>query len=97
MTRMRRGLSLQQRQRMREEAGLRLMRRALARASAYCRSAECRQAMVAASVGDSVLAAELHKSCKAEDPDGRGCLCECHDPAAEARASGGVVSGSGGI
>lgn len=94
---MRRGMSLADRQQLREQIGLQLMRRALRQASATYRSAECREAMQALNMGDSEAAAHLHKACAAEGAGGRGCLCECHDPAVWAReTASGVVSGSAG-
>lgn len=81
MARLRPGLPLEERIRMRTGIAERLIRRALEQSSVTDRSAECREAMqlTGRQLADPEAAARAHKSCTAEEPDGQGCLCECHD------------------
>jgi hypothetical protein len=86
---LRRGLTLAQRQKLRTQVLERQLSVAYRRAIRYGLSETCRQAMDMSAAGCPARAAELHASCKAEEPGGTGCLCPCHDARDTA-----VVSGS---
>ena len=86
MMSLRRGMTLLQRQRLREQVLERQLKIAYERAARYGLSGACAKAMDA--VGEE--ARELHETCSAELPGGLGCLCNHHDVA---RVEGHVVSG----
>lgn len=96
--RMRQGLALEDRMRLRTETAERLIRQALERSTASHRSPECRAAMqlTGRQLADPEASARAHKSCTAEEPGGKGCLCECHDlvlaPAVAQAVPSGIVS-----
>lgn len=100
MERLKPGMALVNRQRLRTEIAERLIRQALERSSATGRSDECRQAMqlTGKQLADPEAAARAHKSCAEEEPGGKGCLCECHDlvlpPGTVVVAPSAVLSGS---
>jgi len=81
---LRRGMSLADRVKLRQQALERQLRLAYQRAGEYGLSEQCRLAMAVKEPGQ---AKELHDSCRSEDTGGTGCLCPHHDVAT------GVVSG----
>lgn len=89
MIRLRRGLTVRQRQKLREEILERQLTLARKHAAEYGLSIPCRKGLLA--YGE--LATGLHGSCRGEEPPGGGgCLCHCHDD-----YRGGVESGIAGI
>jgi hypothetical protein len=73
--RLRQGLPVLERDKMRAEIARKQLQLAQHRAAEYGLSITCREALEAA--GD--LARKLHGKCRGEDPGGTGCLCGCHD------------------
>lgn len=87
----RRGMTVLERQKLREQVLAQHLRVAQQRAAEYGLTVRCREAMKAAADRDSARAKALHSSCHGEDT-GTGCLCHCHDRARPAQ----VVSGNAG-
>ena len=85
--RLRRGLTLHDRQKLRGMVYRREAARAARRASQWGLSAECISGLGESLHGDPAKAAALHASCTAEEIGGKGCLCPHHDVIPE-----GVVS-----
>lgn len=83
--RLRRGMTLRQRQQLRQDVLARQLRLAYDRAAAYGLCPVCTEAMEQ----DGEPARALHGSCQGEKPGGLGCLCACNDV-----AGGMTVSGS---
>jgi hypothetical protein len=84
--RLRRGLTVLERDKLRAEILERQMRLAVTRAAEYGLTGMCREAMRLAEAGERSGA--LHRSCGAEEPGGLGCLCPCHDVRDTAVAAG---------
>jgi hypothetical protein len=78
MRRLRRGMTVLQRDELRRSVLERQLALAYRRSAEYGLSQYCRRAMVVTS-SDPLRAGELHAACRAEDPGGPGCLCQHHD------------------
>jgi len=72
------GMTVADRDRLREEVLTRQLTLAYKRVGEYGLSTECRDAM-AATGAQPWRARELHGSCQGEQTGGPGCLCVCHD------------------
>ena len=79
MKKLKRGMLLLDRQRLREKVMERQLKLAVERATGYGLSQTCRRAMAMGLAGCTDRAAVLHAECQAEEPGGTGCLCLCHD------------------
>lgn len=78
MHRLKRGMTIRQRQQIRAEKFQLELEKARNRAWLYRRSPECVAAM-ASMAADPATARAQHRQCRDELPGGPGCLCECHD------------------
>ena len=85
--RLRRNLTLHDRQKLRGMVYRREAIRAVERAQVWGLTAECRDGLRESLQGDPAKATSLHESCTAEEIGGKGCLCPHHDVIPE-----GVVS-----
>lgn len=88
MKRLRRGMTVLDRQKLREEVIRAELQRAYERAARYGLSMRCARAMLMTG-GDPELVRAEHGRCRGEEPGGAGCLCQCHDD-----SRGGVISGA---
>lgn len=86
--RFRRGMTVLERRKYRDEVIKRELEAAYHRASVHRMSETCRRAMATTRSANPELARELHEKCRAEEPGGPGCLCEHHD-----EDRGGVMAG----
>ncbi len=88
-----RGMTIAERQKVREEVIKREVQQAYKRAAEAHLTDKCRRAMVLTGERPDE-ARELHESCKGEEYGSSGCLCTCHDAYGGSVVTGEVLSGA---